>query len=624
MNLYYKCTAAVLAAAILAGCSGTAAREQTTAGFATVSQTEDAAVTAAGVDTAFPGDVSGTLTPDKGTQLEITEENTDTDENGVRTCTITEGGGYTLTGEIENCMLVIDADDADVQLILNNVSIETENSPALYVRSAGTVTLVLADGTRNFISDGSDYEYSDGDTDPDGAVFSREDLILCGTGSLTVSGSAHGIVSKDELVILSGNITVNAGKTGIVGKDCVKMRGGSLCVVAGTDGIRSNSDAGEGKGYIYLQGGTVNITAGNDGLQAQTALQNDGADITVTAGEGSNAGTADEESHKGMKAGTEMALNGGYVAVDSLDDAIHANGSIYITGGSYTLATGDDGVHADEALVVRGSADVTIVQSYEGLEACSLTIEDGTLDIAASDDGLNAAGGQDASGGSDPFSSSTGSMTIAGGEITIHAGGDGLDSNGTVEMTGGTVVVIGPIQGDTSLLDYDTAGVITGGTFIGLGSNMMAQNFDTDSTQGAILYTLDTQETGTTVQLADSSGTVLVETVSEQEFNCILISCPGMAQGNTYTLTVGDTAAEITLEETVYSNAGGMQPSGFGGGGMQAPQEAPENQEGNPPEMPDGGENRTLPQPGGQPDAQEGTPSENPERPAEDRSSTAG
>lgn len=47
---------------------------------------------------------------------------------------------------------------------------------------------------------------------------------------------------------------------------------------------------------------------------------------------------------------------------------------------------------------------VTITKSYEGFEAQNMTISGGTLHITASDDGLNAAGGNDASGMAQNFS----------------------------------------------------------------------------------------------------------------------------------------------------------------------------------------------------------------------------
>ena len=206
-------------------------------------------------------------------------------------------------------------------------------------------------------------------------------------------------------------------------------------------------------------------------------------------------------SAHGVSANDMLGIAGGDFTITSGEDAVHCDMNIQIEDGVYEINAKDDAIHADETLNICGGK-IHITNSYEGLEALDIMITDGDIQIVASDDGLNAAGGTDESGfggmGNDQFgghggppnrgeggpggfggmqnSSSDGSIVIAGGTLYIKASGDGIDANGTLEITGGKVTVCGPTQGDTATLDYDVSGVITGGTFIGTGARNIARS----------------------------------------------------------------------------------------------------------------------------------------------------
>ena len=513
--------------------------------------------------------------------LNINSDTSATTDAGVQTYYITSGGTYTISDEINDIMVTVDADNAEVNLILDGATISNSNGPAIYVRSADKVTLTLADGSTNTLSDGYSYSITDSDSTLDAAIFSKADLTINGSGTLNLSGNyKHGIVSKDDLIISSGTLNVTAVNVGLNGKDCVKIGNGNMTISAGSDGIRSDNDEDVSRGYVYLYGGSIRIDAENDGIQAETIINVEDVDLTVNAGGGSSARlTSSEESYKGMKAGADIYITGGSFNIDSLDDCIHSNGTITIDGGSYILSSGDDGIHADTDLAVSGADTLlSILKSYEGLEATNLVISGGKIDITASDDGLNAAGGTDSSGmggrpGMGNFSSFTGKIQISGGAIQIHASGDGIDANGSVSISDGSVTVIGPVNGDTSILDFDTTGTISGGTFIGLGSSSMAQNFSDSTSQGVIMVKTETQAGGTQVTLSDASGKNLIATVAEQPFNCIIMSHSSITQGSTYTMTVGSSSMTITMSDIIYSSSGstggmGGPDNNFGGGFM--------------------------------------------------------
>ncbi len=107
--------------------------------------------------------------------------------------------------------------------MLNGADIACSDNPAIYIKQADKVFITLADDTQNTVSDGASYAADSDETTLDAAIFSKDDLTLNGNGTLTVNGNyAHGIVSKDDLVIGSGTYIITAVNTGLCGKDCVK------------------------------------------------------------------------------------------------------------------------------------------------------------------------------------------------------------------------------------------------------------------------------------------------------------------------------------------------------------------------------------------------------------------
>lgn len=517
-------------------------------------------------------DMTAPLEGDSVTDISSAELQKTDGEN--QTYSITSGGTYTLKGERNNVMLLIDAKGAEVTVILDGVTINNTIGPAIYVRAASKVTLSLAESTSNTLSDGKSYQITDSDSSLDAAIFSKADLTINGNGTLNVTGNyKHGIVSKDDLIISSGKISVTAQNVALCGKDCVKINNGTLTLNAGSDGIRSDNTEDASKGYIYLSGGTLDITSANDGIQAQTVLNIENVSLAVNAGGGSATSlSSSSESYKGLKAGSDIYIKDGTFNINSRDDCIHSNGTITVSGGTYTLSSGDDGIHADTDLQISGAdTQIAIDKSYEGIEATNLVISGGNISVAATDDGLNAAGGNNSSSegferpGQNHFSKSTGSIVISGGTIYIKMSGDGIDANGTLDITGGNITISGANRGDTAILDFDTSGTIGGGAFVGTGASGMAQNFSSTSNQGVIFTTCSTKTAGTKILLTDSSGNELLKRTADQAFSCVILSHPDIKQGQTYTLTIGSEETQITMNDTVYGSQGSGGMGGMGG-----------------------------------------------------------
>lgn len=118
-------------------------------------------------------------------------------------------------------------------------------------------------------------------------------------------------------------------------------------------------------------------------------------------------------------------------------------------------------------------------------------------------------------------------------------------TNGSLEISDGYITIVGPNQGDTATLDYDTSAVITGGTFIGSGASGMAQTFSS-SEQGVISINMGSQAAGTTITITDTEGNTLATFSPELPFSIIIFSSPSVVSGETYTVTAGAVSGKTT------------------------------------------------------------------------------
>lgn len=505
--------------------------------------------------------------------------------------TITAGGTYVVTGTMTEGRILVNAPKEEVTLVLQNASITCSTGSPLYVYKSKTTTLYLPEGTATTLTDGASYTFEDSyssaeEEEPNACLYSKSDLVIAGSGSLTVNANyKNGITGKDTLLIQKASVTVTAVNHGINGKDSLTIKDAAITVTSGGDALRSTNDSDTALGYVIIADSTLNLAAGEDGIQAETTLTISGGTTTVTTAGGAGGSVASDTSTKGLKAGTELTITSGTFVLNCCDDAIHANGNVTISGGSFTIAASDDGMHADETLTISGGT-INITRSYEGLEGAKVLISGGNITLVASDDGINAAGGSDQSGfggfgfGPDAFGGSGDYLIrISGGVINVNVSGDGIDSNGDIEVTGGELYISGPTSNGDGAIDCDGSATITGGIVVAAGSTGMAENFGTASTQGSILVNLS-GSAGDTITLKDSDGNILASFTPAKAYGCVVISAPGVVQGGTYTVTAGSNSTTVTMESLIYGSGMGGFGGGMGGnmggpgnmGGQQPPQ----------------------------------------------------
>lgn len=383
-------------------------------------------------------------------------------------------------------------------------------------------------------------------------------------GSVTITAAGYYDVTG---TLTDGSLIVDAGKNA---KVFIRLNGVHI-TCADDAAIRVNQ---ADKVFLTLAEGTENaVTSGETYSETALADKTDGAifshdDLTIN-GSGSLIVTAAYKH--GIAANDSLRITGGSITVTAPADTIHVNDALRITGASLTLTAGDEAIHSDTSIAILGGS-LTVTDCYEGIEALEILIEDGDITVTSTDDGINACGTQTADG-------NLPSVTINGGTVTLlnpsGRDADGIDSNGNIDIGGGLVYISLVGDGSNCALDYgsENGGVcrINGGTVVACGGSSMLETMSENSAQPSLLYAGANQAAGTEITLQDSSGETLLTYTAPNSFSAVLVSCPAMQTGSTYTLTLGDTAQEITLEQVAatYGVTGGM--GGRGGPGRARP-----------------------------------------------------
>ena len=278
---------------------------------------------------------------------------------------ITSAGVYVLSGTATDVTIKVNAGDEDkVQIVLNGVNITNSDSPAIYVVNADKVFVTTTD-TENTLSITGTFT-ADGDTNTDAAIFSKDDLILNGVGTLNISSTANGVTSKDDLKITGGNININCEADAMEANESVAIADGNITIVTNKDGIHAENDEDDTVGYVYICGGNIKIEAADDGIHGTTITQIDGGTFDIdTYGEGIEA--------------TIVQINGGTVDVYAADDGINASAKssayypeLQINGGDVTISMGQgdtDALDSNGALTITGGTINITAQSpfdYDG------------------------------------------------------------------------------------------------------------------------------------------------------------------------------------------------------------------------------------------------------------------
>ena len=465
--------ATALSMTAVAGCTGTKSSTGNVVSSETETNAEETSAqseagTFSSADMFTERDLAGTYEESGAVYVTLSDDGITGETDGVvidgQMVTITAEGTYIFSGTLSEGQIVVDADNAKVQIVFDNVDITCASSAAVYVKSAEKVFVTLAEGSQNTLRNTDEYVAID-DNNIDAVIFAKSDLTLNGTGSLTiVSAEGHGIVSKDDLKITGGTYDITAAGHALSGKDSVRIADGTFILTAEKDGIHAENADDEEKGYIYIADGDFTITSDGDGMDASNIVQIEDGTFDITAG----GGTADsQKTHESDMPGGGMSQNierpdgesmpqmgekpdeesmsqmgekpdeesmpqmgekpdGENMPQDTTTDesgtstkGIKAGGGMYLNGGTYQIDSADDSIHSNANITIADGT-YTLATGDDGVHADdALTVNGGTITVTESYEGLEGL-----------------TVTINDGTIDITARDDGINTAGGTDQSG--------------------------------------------------------------------------------------------------------------------------------------------------------------------------------------------
>ena len=453
---------------------------------------------------------------------------------------IQAGGTYIVSGSCADGFIQVSKGVTGVTLVLNGLTLTNSTTCPLSINKSTGVTLVIADGSTNTLTDNAynnDTVYAD-NTDAENAV------IKCKDGSqVTITGGGTlNLIAKGERGLKSGAIDTETDVDNP--RDAwLVIEGGTINITATAGSDANGGDAIKADQLLKILGGTLNLSYTDDGIKSDSDLYLGEAGAkgpTVTMRNGC----------EGIEAVNIYAYSGSYDidvqkdATDSGGNGINADQVMKLVGGSYAINTDDDAIKSEYYIYIGAPCStegptINVTASYEGIEGANIFIYGGDIQVEASDDAMNAAnsdlgtsspGAPGKPGGAS--SSYAFDLQILGGTIYCNSGGDGLDSNKALTIRGGQTVVLSSTQQDNSALDVDGVITITGGTFLGVSYKGMFSSIS--NSQYYLTASNRSISAGQQIYVKNNKGEIMEgsQTTATRKANFLFFTSPELANSS--------------------------------------------------------------------------------------------
>lgn len=472
---------------------------------------------------------------------------------------------YDLSGSTNNGYLKIYSTKKQT-IVLNNVSITNPNGAAINVQGTqaspnkGKAVYLVVNGS-NSLTDGTTYSSTPTDEDEKGVLFAEGQIIVSGSGSLTVTAKGKAGIASDDYVHFNDSptvtVTASAGH-GVRANDYVQVSGGTLNINVSANmkkGISCDS-------LVLFDGGntTINITGGtaydsddaeytgSAGIKADSAFRMENGTLTIT-----NSGTGG----KGINCDGSGTFAGGTINITCTGSNYGSSGGNgHWGGGSSSNSVSAKGIKCDGDITITGGTISVSASNHEGIESKGvINISGGHVYSYSKDDAINAAG----------------NMTISDGFVCAHStGNDGMDANGNLYIEGGVVYAIGANSPEVAIDANTEEGYklyVNGGTLIAVGglergSSLGQTCYSSSSWNRSTWYALTVGNEVYAFKTPANGGSPLVVSGSSQPTLASGVSVSGGTSYFNGTLTVnGNISGGSNVSLSTYTGGGG------GGGG---------------------------------------------------------
>ncbi len=472
---------------------------------------------------------------------------------------ITESGTYAVSGECRDGSITIKKGTEDVTLILNGLTLTSENTAPITCNKSTSVSIVAAAGTINTLTDSeknNDETYTD-NTEAENAVIKTKDgsdVTICGTGTINInSNSKNGIkggaatdTEGDASLTIKDvtlNITANAGD-GLKSDQELNILSGSVTVSAADDAIKS--DLALNIGAENTEGPVINITKSEEGIEGAAINIYSGSITVHSTDDGINAANSDLDNYN-----FECNIYGGKVYVDASNgDGIDSNGTINLAGGTvevFSQSSGDNSPIDAEKGITYGGATVLAV----GAAGMQSNVKAQTPYIT-----FGAAGGMGGMGG---FGKMNRSENQTDGAMPQMPNGETTDESS--RQAGGRMR--GMPSGEMPEMN-DSRSSEQNQTFGGKmqmpegqnGTNSGKMQIPGGGMQGNAIVTA-----GSTIEIVDSQGSTVYSATAVRDASYVLFTSPDLKSDGSYTLKVNSSDAGTATASTASGSAGGNHGS---------------------------------------------------------------